>query len=228
MHLQLIELEKDLRRLKAFERRADKIAHKRDVLLPKWQPIVDEYLAEKLTSKAPEKETLNDHPIFAYCTIWQFDVGNIGRGIDMAFSAIHLNQPMAGAIKRKWPGFIADTVFDWAEVQAENGHSIEPYFGAVFNRVVSQWKLPEQVTAKFYKFAGLALLRTANGDIAPSHIGDAERLKQADALLEKAASLHKHAQVKTVRNKIAMRIRAIEDFANQGEAVTEIVTKPGN
>jgi hypothetical protein len=145
--------------------------------------------------------------------VWLFDVGDFGRGLEMAFKAIELGQPMAGAIKRKWPGFIADTVFDWAETQAELGHSIEPYFGTVFNRVVSYWKLPEQVTAKYYKFAGLALLRAANGDIQPSHIGDAERLKQADQLLEKAANLHKHAQVKTVRNKIAMRLRALEDLA---------------
>lgn len=143
--------------------------------------------------------------------MWLFDIGDLGRGLELAFTAIELQQPMAGAIKRKWPGFIADTVFDWAEQQAEHGHSIEPYFGTVFKRVTSEWKLPEQVTAKYYKFAGLALLRAANGEITPSHVGDASRLKQADQLLEKAASLHKHAQVKTVRNKIAMRLRALEE-----------------
>jgi hypothetical protein len=207
LHLQLVELEADLQRLKGLDRRADKIAHKRDVLLPKWLPIVEEYL------KTAKQEKLNDHPIFAYCTVWLFDIGNFSRGLEMAFKAIELGQPMAGAIRRKWPGFIADTVFDWAEAQAELGHSIEPYFGTVFKHVTGQWKLPEPVTAKYYKFAGLALLRTANGDIQPSHIGDIERLKQADQLLEKAANLHKHAQVKTVRNKIAMRLRALDELA---------------
>lgn len=149
--------------------------------------------------------------------MWLFDVGNIGAGIEHAFTAIELGQPMAGAIRRTWPGFIADTVFDWAELQAEQGHSIEPYFGTVFKRVTGQWKLPEPVTAKYYKFAGLALLRKANGEIQPSHVGDANRLKQADQLLEKAASLHKHAQVKTVRNRIAMRLRALEDAGNDSQ-----------
>jgi hypothetical protein len=209
----MIELEDDVKRLKAFARRSDKIAHKRDVLLPKWLPIVTEYL-EKLDAQT-EKERLDDHPIYAYCTIWLFDVGDLSRAIEFAFRAIELGQPMAGSIRRQWPGFIADTVFDWAEVQAQNGHSIEPYFSMVFKRVAHDWKLPEPVTAKFYKFAGLALLRATNGDIAPTQVGDIERLQQADALLEKAASLHKHAQVKTIRNKIEMRIRALEAYGSQ-------------
>ncbi|MEN3159581.1 phage terminase small subunit [Alkalimonas sp. NCh-2] len=213
--MQLIELEADLKRLKAFDRRADKIAHKRDVLLPKWLPIVEEYLKNR-KGKGNEKikdATVIDHPIFAYCIVWLFDIGDLSRAIDYGFTAIEIGQPMAGAIKRKWPGFIADTVFDWAETQAEQGNSIEPYFGTVFERVTGKWKLPEPVTAKYYKFAGLALLRAENGKVTPSHIGDAERLKKADQLLEKAANLHKHAQVKTVRNKIAMRLRALEEGA---------------
>ncbi|MGI2173986.1 phage terminase small subunit [Shewanella ulleungensis] len=213
LHLQLIELETDLTRLKAFARRSDKIAHKRDVLLPKWLPITNDYLA-KLDANN-QKDKVDDHPIFAYCIVWLFDVSELGRAIELAFRAIELGQPMAGSIRRQWAGFISDTVFDWAQVQAENGHSIEPYFSMVFKRVVNDWKLPEPVTAKFYKFAGLALLRTTNGDIAPTQVGDIERLQQADALLEKAASLHKHAQVKTVRNKIEMRIRALETYGSQ-------------
>jgi hypothetical protein len=182
------------------------------VLLPKWLPITTDYLTKL---DANQKDKVDDHPIFAYCIVWLFDVGDLGRAIELAFRAIELGQPMAGSIRRQWAGFIADTVFDWAEVQAENGNSIEPYFSMVFKRVVNDWKLPEPVTAKFYKFAGLALLRTTNGDIKPTQVGDISRLQQADALLEKAASLHKHAQVKTVRNKIDMRIRALEAYGSQ-------------
>lgn len=212
--MQLLELETDLKRLKGFARRSDKISHKRDVLLPKWLPIVTEYLDNIDSEKKNETKSI-DNPIFAYCIIWLFDTGNLSRALDYAFSAIKRGQPMASNIKRKWPGFIADTVFDWAETQAENGQSIEPYFGQVFDRVVNEWQLPEQVTAKFYKFAGLALLRAKNGDVTPSHVGDLKRLRQADDLLAKAASLHKHAQVKTVRNKISMRIRAITELNAQ-------------
>jgi hypothetical protein len=183
------------------------------VLLPKWLPITTDYLA-KLDANN-QKDKVDDHPIFAYCIVWLFDVGDLGRALELAFRAIELAQPMAGSIRRQWAGFISDTVFDWAELQAEHGSSIEPYFSQVFKRVVNDWKLPEPLTAKFYKFAGLALLRSTNGDIKPTQVGDIDRLQQADALLEKAASLHKHAQVKTVRNKIEMRIRALEAYGSQ-------------
>ncbi|WP_372761081.1 phage terminase small subunit [Pseudoalteromonas sp.] len=204
-----MELEDDLKRLKGFARRIDKITYKRDVLLPKWLPIVEQHLANIKEGKP------NDNPIFAYCTVWLFDINDLGRGLEFAFTAIELNQPMANSIRRKWPGFIADTVFDWAQTQAEKGSSIEPYFGQVFSNVANHWKLPEQVTAKYYKFAGLALLRSKNGDISPSTVGDVQRLQQADGYLAKAAELHKHAQVKTVRNKIAMRLRAIAELNAQ-------------
>ncbi|MCL1050378.1 phage terminase small subunit [Shewanella abyssi] len=212
-----MELEADLKRLKGFARRADKVAHKRDVLLPKWLPIVTDYLAEIETEIDKDKgnDKPSDNPIFAYCIIWLFDIDDLGQALEFGFKAIELRQPMARAIRRQWAGFISDAVFDWAEVQAENGHSIEPFFSQVFKRVINDWKLPEQVTAKYYKFAGLALLRTTNGDIKPTQVGDIDRLQQADALLEKAANLHKHAQVKTVRNKIEMRIRALEAYGSQ-------------
>ncbi|MBB1333872.1 hypothetical protein H5184_11605 [Pseudoalteromonas sp. SR41-6] len=203
-----MELEDDLKRLKKLVTRADKITHKRDVLLPKWLPIVEDYL----TKEGKQNE---DNPIFAYCTIWLFDVGNLSRGIEFGLRAIEFNQPMASSIRRKWPGFIADTVFDWASAQAEKGNSIEPYFGQVFSNVANHWKLPEQVTAKYYKFAGLALLRSKNGDVSPSHVGDVQRLQQADGYLAKAAELHPKVQVKTVRNKIAMRLRAIAELNAQ-------------
>lgn len=217
MHLQLIELETDLKRLKSFARRVDKITHKRDVLLPKWLPIVTDYINEfesKLTGKNTN-ELIPNNPIYGYCIMWLFDTSNLSSAIDYSFKAIKYGQPLPNIIKRSLPSFIADEVFDWAETQAELGQSIEPYFGQVFNRVVNEWKLPEPVTAKFYKFAGLALLRAKNGDVTPAHVGNLKRLRQADALLAKAADLHKHAQVKTVRNKIAMRIRAITELNAQ-------------
>ena len=209
--MQLAELDEDLKQLKAFVRREDKIAHKRDVLLPKWLPIVDKYLAE-VAAKEIEP---SDHPIFARCIIWLFDVSDYGRALEFAFKAIELGQPKPEGIRREWPSFISDTVFDWAETQAELGHSVEPYFTQVFNQVANHWRLAEPITAKFYKFAGLALLRATNGDVKPTQVGDIDTLQKADGLLEKAASLHKGVGVKTVRNKIDMRIRALEAYGSK-------------
>lgn len=215
--MQINELEADLKKLKSFARRVDKIAHKRDVLLPKWLPVTEQYIAEQLTKKQGKnnESKIIDNPIFGFCIIWLFDIDSLSRAIELAFTAIEHGQPMPAIIRRTWPSFIADTVFDWAQTQAELGQSIEPYFGQIFGKVVNEWKLPEPVTAKFYKFAGLALLRATNGDVTPAHVGNLKRLRQADAFLAKAADLHKHAQVKTVRNKIAMRIRAITELNAQ-------------
>jgi hypothetical protein len=208
--LQLIALDADLKKLKSFARRQDKITHKRDVLLPKWQPIVNEYLAQVNSGEKPY-----DNPLFARCIIWLFDIADFGRALEMAFKAIELGQPMAPGIRREWPSFISDTVFDWSETQAEYGRSVEPYFSQVFNQVVHHWKLAEPITAKFYKFKGLSLLRGTTGEVKPSSIGDADLLQQADSFLEKAASLYKNAGVKTVRNQIDMRLRALEAYGSQ-------------
>lgn len=219
MHLQLLELDADLKKLKSFARRQDKISHKRDVLLPKWLPIVDEYLAQVASGDKPY-----DNPLFARCTIWLFDISDFGRALELAFKAIELDQPMAPGIRREWPSFISDTVFEWAEIQAEHGRSVEPYFSQVFAKVADHWKLAEPITAKFYKFKGLSLLRSTTGEVKPSTIGDADLLQQADSLLEKAASLHKHAGVKTVRHQIEMRLRALEAYGSQDNGLRETDT----
>lgn len=211
MHLQLLELEADLAKLKAMPRRQDKVSYKRDELLPKWMPIVREYLQAVNTKEV----TAYDHQIFAYSVVWLFDVSNYQEGIAMGLTAIKLGQPMAGKIKRNWPSFMADTIYDWAEKQAEAGNSIEPYFSQLFKKVRRDWRLPEQITAKYYKQAGLSLLRNLNGEVKPSECGDATVLEQADELLAKAALIHDKVQVKTMRNKIAMRLRALTDYQAQ-------------
>lgn len=144
--------------------------------------------------------------------MWLFDVGDFGRALDLGFRAIDLAQPTPPGIKRTWPTFIAGTVLDWALVEAESGNSMEPYFGSVFAKVRSDWKLPEQVTAQYFKLAGLALIRASDGTVKPSTVGDVETLQRADELLEKAALIYRNAQVKTIRNQIAMRLRALEAF----------------
>ncbi|MGB0894030.1 MAG: phage terminase small subunit [Parashewanella sp.] len=203
MHLQLVELENDKKRLKAIDPIAGKVKLKRDDLLPKWLPHVDEYLAQ-----VAKGEPSYDHPIFAYCVIWLFDSGDYDRAIQYAFKAIELQQP--SPLKRGWPSFVANTVYDWAEAEAENGHSIEPYFSTVFNQVTSKWELHEALTAKYYKLAGLQFIRDKTGKVKATNVGDVEALTQADELLEKAQQLYRNIGVKTIRDKIAQRLRGLE------------------
>ena len=44
-HLQMLELAKDVEQLRSLPRTEDRIEFKRDVLLPRWMPTVESYLA---------------------------------------------------------------------------------------------------------------------------------------------------------------------------------------
>jgi hypothetical protein len=112
--------------------------------------------------------------------------------------------------KRTWPAFIADEVLIWSEREAEKGNSVEPYFSTVFEKVMNVWRLNEALTAKYYKFAGLQLLRDESGKAVATGIGDIEQLHQAKTLLETAMDIHPKCGAKTQIDKIAMRLRALE------------------
>ncbi|EOU9990950.1 phage terminase small subunit, partial [Yersinia enterocolitica] len=68
LHLQLLSLEKDVKRLGALTRIADKIELKARELLPKWLPYAERY------HKAGK---VYQYPVFGYCVVWLFDTGDI-------------------------------------------------------------------------------------------------------------------------------------------------------
>ena len=201
LHLQLLALEQDEKRLKALDRIADKITLKRE-LLPKYRPYVEQYLANEKT---------HQNPLFATMVIWLFDLGEFEQALDWAGIAISQGQRTPTRMKRDFPHFVADTILEWAEQQAAEGQAVEPYFSRVFKHVAKDWRLNEKLTAKYFKFAGLLLLRDATGEPRASAVTDPDVLERADALLVKAHEWDPvGAQVKTHRNRIAMRLRALE------------------
>ena len=201
LHLQLLALEQDEQRLKALDRIADKITLKRE-LLPKYRPYVEQYLAA---------EKKHQNLLFATMVVWLFDMEEFEQALDWADIAIAQGQRTPTRMKRDFPHFVADTILEWAEQQAAEGQAVEPYFSRVFKHVAKDWRLNEKLTAKYFKFAGLLLLRDATGEPRASAVADPEVLEQADALLAKAHEWDPvGAQVKTHRNRIAMRFRALE------------------
>lgn len=202
LHVQLIALRQDVEKLRSEPQTGQRILMKRDTLLPKWRPYVDRYLA------AGE---VHQNPIFSYCTVWLFDVGNLGEALRWVDIAIEQQQATPDNIKRDFAHFAADAVLEWAEREAAVGHAIEPYFSQTFERVRSHWRLNEALTAKWYKFAGLFLLRDDKGEPRATAVADVQTLRQADALLAEAERLHRHAQVKTHRQRIAARLRALNE-----------------
>ncbi|EBO9661540.1 terminase [Salmonella enterica] len=202
LHVKLAALDIDVRKLRGLTRIADRIDMKRDDLLPRWEPVAREYV---------ESGKAYSNPILVYCIIWLIDVKRFDTALTWADLAIAQGQEMPPNIKSKMPAFIAASIYDWAEMEAEAGRTVEPYFNQVFDKVAHHWRLNERIASKYYRFAALWLLRDHDGKPRASSITDVALLEKSDQLLAKAAELHPKIQVKTMRQRIAARIRALTD-----------------
>jgi hypothetical protein len=205
LHLLLAELDNDIKVLKGFNRIEDKVKHKRDVLMPKYRPAVEEYLAS---------EERFDNPLFAQMVIWLFDIEDLETAIDWCDKAIETGLDTPGRFKRDFATFCADEVLKWCERMAAQGHAIEPFFSKVFTKVCDEWRINEQLTSKWYKFSGLLLLRDDDGKPLASSVGNVETLEKAKSLLLEAENQSAKAQVKTHIEKIDQRIRALQEGTN--------------
>ncbi len=205
LHIKLIEFEEDRKYLRSFNAIADRIKHKREVLVPKYKPYVQAYL---------ESGEAFENPIFTNMVVWLFDVKELDTAIDWCMKAIELDLPTPENFRRDWPTFCADEVLAWAEIESERGHSIEPYFSQVFEKVEKEWRLHEKVHAKWYKFAGLYLIRNEEGQPQATAVGNVETLEKALALLQHAHDKNSKVGVGTQIKKIEARIRAINEGKN--------------
>ncbi|ENC6731341.1 terminase endonuclease subunit [Vibrio navarrensis] len=206
LHLRLVEFEQDKLALKGFVQIAEKVNHKREVLIPKYKPVVEAYL------DAGENY---QNPIFTDLIIWLFDVGQVDTAVEWLFKAIELGLPTPENFKRSsWAVVCGDFVLEWAEAQLANGQSVEPYFSTVFEKIHKEWKLPEKLEAKWYKFAGYAMLLNDKGEPQPSQVGDIEHLEKAKALLLMAHEKYNKIGVKTKIDQIDMRLNALREGKN--------------
>lgn len=203
LHILLAELDNDERVLKGFSRIDEKVAHKRAVLIPKYKPYVEAYLA---------KGDTYHNPLLSKVTIWLFDVEDFETAIAWCDKAIELG--LTTGFKRDFPHLCADTVREWAEKMSTQGHSVEPYFSQVFKKVVHTWRLNEKATAKWFKFAGLHLLRDSNGVPRPAAVGDVETLEKALALLIEANNQYDKVGVGDKINRVRARLSALQTGKN--------------
>lgn len=201
LHILNAELEQDVNHVRTqFSSIAERVEYKRTVLLPKWQPKAEQYLQEG---------KVYQNVIFVYCIIWLFDIEQFDTAIDWAIIAAEQNQETPSNFKSRLPAFVADNVLDWAEKASANGHSIEPYFSKVFELIQHKWRLHEELCAKWYKFAGLYLLRDENGTPRATAIDSIETLQNAKKLLEQAHAFYDKIGVKTMIGSIDARISAL-------------------
>ncbi len=200
LHLMIRALEADVEHVRSLPLIADRVEFKRDVLLPRWMPTVEAYLASG---------QVYANPVLAWCVIWLFDVGELDKALDLADIAIGQNQATPEQLRSNFPTFVADTMLAWAQESAGRGESVEPYFSRTFERVANTWRLHEQVTAKWYKFAGLEMLRGDGGQKTASGVDDVQTLEKADQLLATAESHYYKIGVRTARQNIAARMRKL-------------------
>ncbi|WP_081861934.1 phage terminase small subunit [Photorhabdus australis] len=199
MHLQARAIGQDVKRLHGLPT-ADKVEIKRRELLPNYLPTAERYLAEGEVYR---------NPIFAHCVIWLFDIGEFAQGLDWADIAIEQGQLTPDNFRSGFPAFVADTVLLWAQAEAEAGNPVEPYFSRTFQNVTEKWKIHEKIKAKYYKFAALNLLKGDKAEIKASSVDRLDVLEQADNWLAKAHQCNPKSGVKTYRQRIAARIRAL-------------------
>lgn len=200
MHMLIRALETDVEHVRSLPTIADRVEYKRDVLLPRWVPTVEAYL---------DSGQVYANPVFAWCVIWLFDVGDLDKALDWADIAISQQQATPDRLRSNFPTFVADTMLEWAQETAGRGESVEPYFTRTFERVANTWRLHEQVTAKWFKFAGLELLRNDDGQKTAAGVDDIKTLEKADQLLAIAEKHYSKIGVRTARQTIAARIRKL-------------------
>lgn len=204
MHLQLNALERDVARVRRLANRTERRKLKQDDLLPRWMPTVEQYL---------ESGVVHINPTFAWCIVWLFDVGDFDKALDWVDVAIEQHQETPDSFKGTFASFTADTILAWAENEFSLGHSVEPYFSRTFENVRYNWRLHEKVSAKWFKFAGLMLLRDKDGKPRASAVADIETLEKADSLLAEAHSFNPKVGVSTMRDRIAARIRSLTEVS---------------
>lgn len=203
LHLLLGEMDNDIKRLKELDRIDDRNDLKRDELIPKYRASVEEYL---------KNETPFKNSLFSNMVVWMFDIEELDTAI--AWCDIAIEQGFESPFKRDFQHFCADSVLAWADKMIANGHSVEPYFSTVFNKVVNEWRINERLTSKYLKFAGLMLMRDETGKPLASQVGDIEVLKKALTYLQEAEHQYSKAGVGTHIEKVLQRIRALEDGTN--------------
>lgn len=144
--LTFFALNQDLAALHDITDVSKKIELKKSVLIPKWQPIVDDYVASGAHKKFEPLVLL---------AVWLLDAELIADAMRYADYAIEQQQPMPDNFSRDLPTFMAAGIHDWAQRQLKAGHSAEPYFGQVITRIESkQWLVDAPIVLGFvYKLA---------------------------------------------------------------------------
>lgn len=144
----LAALQNDLAALHEIKDVQQKIALKKEQLIPKWEPFVEQYM-----------QSGAHHPFepLVRLAIWLIDAEEIDKAIQLTDYAIKQLQKMPDGFKSDLDSFAAESIHDWALKQFKAGHSAEPFFSQVIERVESkQWIVTQPIVLnKLFKLVAL-------------------------------------------------------------------------
>jgi hypothetical protein len=168
-HLKLMEdaMAQDLERLGEIDNHGLRQQIKHDELLPKYLDYVQRYRDSGLSFP---------NSVAMQVLVWLFDTEQFEAGLDLATFAMEQGQPMPERFKRNVQTFVADAVIEWAEAEQKAGRSPEPYLSDLLPLVDDEWKLTEQIPAKYHKLIGIRALDAREWTKAITHFERAEAL----------------------------------------------------
>ena len=194
-HLKLMEdaLAQDLERLGEMDNHGLRQQLKRDELLPKYLDYVQRYRDSGLSFP---------NSVVTQVLVWLFDTEQFEAGLDLATFAMEQGQQMPERFKRNVQTFVADAVIEWAEAEQKAGRSPEPYLSDLLPRVDDEWKLTEQIPAKYHKLIGIRALDARDWAKAITHFERASELHDGIGVGTRLEGARK-ALAKELANKAA-------------------------
>ena len=145
--LMLAKVDADMRRLKDIQSIDRKIEVKRE-LLPDYDAYIDGAIAG---------DTGVQDDVLMTAMVWQFDVGNFERGLQIAEYALRHKLTLPGQYKRTLGTLIAEEVSDAAKrklAAKESAAELLPYC-LLANNLTAEEDMPDQSRARLFKTIGL-------------------------------------------------------------------------
>lgn len=143
-----MSLQQDLAALHEITDVQKKIALKKEQLIPKWMPYIDQYI-----------QSGAHHPFepLVRMAIWLMDAEEIDKAIQLTDYAIKQLQKMPDGFKSDLDTFATEGIHDWAYKTFKAGHSAEPFLTQVLERVEGkQWLVTQPIVLnKLFKLVAL-------------------------------------------------------------------------
>lgn len=159
-------LDSDCKRVSDLPMGTQRVALKKNELIPQYMPYVQTYL---------DKGEVYRNPLLVQVMIWCFDVKDIDTALKLAEVCIEQKQSMPDRFSRAAVEFIADEVRKWAEGTQNMKGSIEPYFSRVFEKI-NEWPIDDIVKVQYYKIAGREAELQGDNEKALELYKEAQRL----------------------------------------------------